>query len=104
MTIVAWVACGLLVVLSGAVGALARELYLARVRRTRPATGAVLGTPPSHMRLPPEEIDEEAWLKDQKQRILAKLRRDFPKLSGHNLDAAAAEILEKARSVLARTQ
>jgi hypothetical protein len=102
MTIVAWVACALLALLTGVVLSLVLELRRSRLRRTRPQPGAVVGkVPASHA---PAGIDEEVWLKDQKHRILAKLRRDFPKLSGHNLDAAAAEILEKARSVLARTQ
>jgi hypothetical protein len=96
-----------LALLANAVATVLHALELRRARRgrPRPAAGDVVGTPPqprSTTRRP--DVEEEAWLKDQRQRILAKLRLDFPKRSGHNLDAAADEILEKARSVLARIQ
>ncbi len=95
-----------LALLANAAATVLHALGMRRARRgrARPPAGEVVGPPLPRSMTPRPDADEEAWLQDQKQRILAKLRRDFPKRSGHNLEAAADEVLEKARSVLARIQ
>ncbi len=100
MTIALYALTLALAVVGGLLGILVLELRRARRPVPRPPAGTVVGPTPDHVA--PAGVDEEKWMQTQKQRVLKRLRADFPKLSGDALETAAREILEKGRTTLAR--
>jgi len=98
--VVGYAVAGAIALVGLALVALVFELRRGRIRRQRPPAGEIVG--PTPKRLAPGHIDEATWMKDQKRQIIKKLRVDYPKLGGGALEDAAQQILDKARTTLAR--
>jgi hypothetical protein len=73
-------------------------------RRPKPGTPTTASEPVTATRLAPEGVDEQAWLKQERNRIKARVRKDFPALTAGEVERAADDIIRQASHVLARAR